>query len=62
MALDARAAAASKGVFEPRGAYLWMRHPVYLSFLGLIWFTPYMTIDRAVLTALWTVYIFSAVG
>ena len=21
--------------FEPRGAYLWLRHPVYLSFLGL---------------------------
>jgi protein-S-isoprenylcysteine O-methyltransferase Ste14 len=44
--------------FKPRGAYLWMRHPVYLSFLGLVWFTPYMTIDRAVLTAVWTVYIF----
>ena len=44
--------------FEPRGAYRWLRHPVYLSFLGLVWFTPYMTIDRAVLTAVWTVYIF----
>jgi hypothetical protein len=26
--------------------------------LGLIWFTPDMTIDRAVLVAMWTVYIF----
>lgn len=44
--------------FRPRGAYLLFRHPVYLSFLGLIWFTPCMTYDRAVLTAFWTVYIF----
>ncbi len=44
--------------FEPRGAYLWLRHPVYLSFLGLIWFTPTMTADHAVLTGVWTTYIF----
>ena len=44
--------------FEPRGAYLWLRHPVYLSFLGLIWFTPVMTADRAVLTGIWSAYIF----
>ncbi len=44
--------------FEPRGAYLWLRHPVYLSFLGLIWFTPTMTADHAVLTGIWTTYIF----
>lgn len=44
--------------FEPRGAYLCLRHPVYLSFLGLIWFVPLMTADRAVLTATWSVYIF----
>ncbi|HVU87554.1 MAG TPA: hypothetical protein VHD36_09540 [Pirellulales bacterium] len=44
--------------FEPRGAYLWLRHPVYLSFLGLIWFTPTMTADHAVLTGVWTTYVF----
>jgi protein-S-isoprenylcysteine O-methyltransferase Ste14 len=43
--------------FQPRGAYRWFRHPVYVSFLGLIWFTPTMTLDHAVLTGLWTVYI-----
>jgi protein-S-isoprenylcysteine O-methyltransferase Ste14 len=43
--------------FEPRGAYLWLRHPVYLSFLGLVWFTPVVTLDRAVLIGTWTVYI-----
>lgn len=36
-----------------------LRHPVYLSFLGLIWFTPRMTLDHALLTATWTAYIFT---
>lgn len=46
--------------FEPRGAYRVLRHPVYLSFLGLLWFTPVMTLDRALLVGVWTLYI--AVG
>ncbi len=46
--------------FHPRGAYLWLRHPVYLSFLGLIWLNPLMTVDRLLLAVTWTVYI--AVG
>ena len=44
--------------FKPRGAYKLIRHPVYLSFLGLVWFTPRMTLDHAALTVIWTVYIF----
>lgn len=44
--------------FKPRGAYKLVRHPVYLSFLGLVWFTPQMTLDHAALTAIWTAYIF----
>lgn len=44
--------------FKPRGAYQFFRHPVYLSFLGLVWFTSRMTLDHAVLTGIWTVYIF----
>jgi protein-S-isoprenylcysteine O-methyltransferase Ste14 len=43
--------------FQPRGAYLWLRHPVYLSFLGLVWFTPDVTLDRAVLIGTWSFYI-----
>jgi protein-S-isoprenylcysteine O-methyltransferase Ste14 len=43
---------------QPRGAYRFFRHPIYASFLGLIWFTPTMTLDRAILLAVWTVYIF----
>lgn len=44
--------------FQPRGAYRSMRHPVYLSFLGLVWLTPVLTADRAVLTGVWTAYVF----
>jgi methanethiol S-methyltransferase len=44
--------------FRPVGVYRYCRHPTYLSFLGLIWFTPVVTLDRALLIALWTVYVF----
>lgn len=44
--------------FAPQGAYRFFRHPVYLSFLGLLWFSPTMTLDRAILVGTWTVYIF----
>jgi len=44
--------------FRETGAFRWMRHPVYLSFLGLIWFTPRMTLDHGILTAAWTFYIY----
>ena len=43
--------------FEVRGVYRVMRHPVYLGFLGLIWFTPQMTVDHALLAGIWTIYI-----
>lgn len=44
--------------FEPKGAYRLLRHPVYLSFLGLVWFNPLMTYDRAVLALVWSAHIF----
>lgn len=44
--------------FEIRSLYRWLRHPIYLSFLGLIWFTPRMTWDHVLLTTIWTTYIF----
>lgn len=44
--------------FKPRGVYHYFRHPIYLSFLGLIWFTPVLTLDRGILLAVWTVYVF----
>lgn len=44
--------------FDPRSLYRLLRHPVYLSFLGLIWFNPVMTFDRLVLALIWSAYIF----
>jgi methanethiol S-methyltransferase len=44
--------------FDPRGAYRYLRHPVYLSFLGLVWVTPVVTADRALLIGVWTAYVF----
>jgi protein-S-isoprenylcysteine O-methyltransferase Ste14 len=44
--------------FAPKGAYKWIRHPIYLSFLGLIWFNPAMTADRLALAVLWTTHLF----
>lgn len=44
--------------FEVRSLYRWLRHPIYLSFLGLIWFNPVVTADRLLLAVLWSVYIF----
>lgn len=49
---------APKRGFVEHGAYRVLRHPVYLSFLGLVWFVPVVTLDRAVLIAVWSVYIF----
>jgi protein-S-isoprenylcysteine O-methyltransferase Ste14 len=44
--------------FHPSSVYRVLRHPVYLSFLGLIWFAPVVTVDRALLISLWTAYVF----
>ena len=44
--------------FVVEGIFRWMRHPVYMSFLGLIWFTPTMSLDHALLTGIWTGYIY----
>jgi hypothetical protein len=35
--------------FVPRGAYHWLRHPVYLTTGALFWFTPRMTLDHALI-------------
>ncbi len=50
---------APQRAFVTRGAFRYMRHPVYMSFLGLIWFTPVMTLDHALLTGVWTLYIYA---
>jgi protein-S-isoprenylcysteine O-methyltransferase Ste14 len=53
-----RGQALPRRAFQEVGPFRFMRHPTYASFLGLIWFAPRMTVDHAVLTAIWTTYVF----
>jgi protein-S-isoprenylcysteine O-methyltransferase Ste14 len=40
-----------------RGPYLWVRHPLYLFMLVLIWATPSLSLDRLLFNVLWTFWI-----
>jgi protein-S-isoprenylcysteine O-methyltransferase Ste14 len=44
--------------FITSGMFRWMRHPVSTSFLGLIWFTPQMTVEHLILTVVRTACIY----
>jgi protein-S-isoprenylcysteine O-methyltransferase Ste14 len=39
--------------FVPQSVYRFLRHPVYLSFLCLVWLVPVVTLDRAVFIGVW---------
>ena len=43
--------------FVSRGAYLWVRHPLYLFMLLMIWSYPALQPDRLLFNVLWTVWI-----
>lgn len=40
------------------GAYHHCRHPIFLAFFGMIWFTPYMTTGHLLVTIYWSVYLY----
>jgi protein-S-isoprenylcysteine O-methyltransferase Ste14 len=40
-----------------RGAYLWVRHPLYLFFILMIWSYPALQADRLLFNGLWTIWI-----
>ncbi len=40
-----------------KGAYRWMRHPLYFFMLLMIWSYPGLTMDRLLFNALWTIWI-----
>ena len=42
--------------FAVRGAYRWVRHPLYLCMLVLLWAVPWATADRLLFNVLWTVW------
>lgn len=52
----------AKNSLMQAGAYRFCRHPIYVAFLGMIWMTPYMTVDRLYLAFIWTVYIVVGAG
>ena len=41
-----------------RGPYRWVRHPLYLFVLVMIWSCPDLTFDRLLFNVLWTVWIY----
>lgn len=43
--------------FIARGAYRWVRHPLYLFGLLMIWSSPDLTADRMLFNILWTLWI-----
>ena len=43
--------------FTVRGPYRWVRHPLYLFSLLMIWSHPHVTTDRLLFNLLWTAWI-----
>ena len=48
---------AAAAVFTIRGPYRWVRHPLYLFSLILIWTGPVFTMDRLLHNVIWTIWI-----
>jgi steroid 5-alpha reductase family enzyme len=49
---------AQAGVLQVRGFYCWVRHPLYLFSIILLWLTPTMTANLCTLYALMTLYFY----
>ena len=47
--------------FIVRGPFRWIRHPLYLAMLLMIWSCPHVSIDRFLFNILWTVWIVVAI-
>jgi len=43
--------------FIIKGPYLLVRHPLYSCMILLVWFCPYLTLDRLVFNIIWTAWI-----
>lgn len=43
--------------FAARGAYLWVRHPLYLFMMLAMWSYPALQADRLLFNGLWTIWI-----
>jgi methanethiol S-methyltransferase len=56
-----RGASPAEPELAARGAYRWVRHPLYTAVLVMIWAAPDVTADRLLFNALWTVWVVVAV-
>jgi len=43
-----------------KGAYRWVRHPLYFFMLVMIWSCPVLTADRLLFNVIWTIWIVAA--
>ena len=56
-----RGASPAEPELAVRGAYRWVRHPLYTAVLVMIWTAPDVTADRLLFNVLWTVWVVIAV-
>jgi len=52
-----RAKPSTSSVLVVKGAYRWVRHPLYFVVLLMIWSYPVLTVDRQLFNMLWTMWI-----
>jgi protein-S-isoprenylcysteine O-methyltransferase Ste14 len=48
---------AKKQQIMAKGPYGWVRHPLYLFLIVMIWSSPVLTLDRLIFNILWTIWI-----
>ena len=54
---DLRGKPSAPVTFTVRGPYRWVRHPVYLFSIVILWSYPTITTDRLLLNSSWTIWI-----
>jgi protein-S-isoprenylcysteine O-methyltransferase Ste14 len=58
---DLRGRQSASDLGTERGPYRWIRHPLYLSSLLMIWSYPDLTLDRFLFNLLFTVWVIVAI-
>lgn len=58
---DLRSKQSAPSLVTDRGPYRWIRHPLYLSSLLMIWSNPDLTLDRLLFNLLFTFWVINAI-